>query len=62
MTEKWEPKRGDKVDYHSMIDGRVISKGHIIEALGTFSNGHEVAWISGVYGCISLKYLTLSKD
>ena len=51
---------GDKVYYHSVINGPATSKDHVvIKVLKKPNNfGQDVAWISGKAGCVSMKALT----
>ena len=53
-----EIKKGDRVNYHSVIGGPVTSSDHVVEKIGQMC-GQDVAWISDKSGCVSLKALSL---
>lgn len=54
----WMPRKGDAVDYHSIIGERITSTGHIVKHVETAASGHAVAWITGKAGCVSCDALT----
>jgi len=51
-------RKGDKVNYHSIIGGPITSTDHIIKDIGTIPSCGGVAWITGVRGCVSLKVIS----
>jgi hypothetical protein len=53
---------GDKVNYHAIIGGPIISTDHIIEKILFEPNnfGCDVAWITGKSGCVALAALSKS--
>jgi len=53
----WMPRKGDCVDYHSII-GEEITSTHIVESVGTDYAGQAVAWISGKSGYVACDALT----
>lgn len=57
-TKEYGFKVGDVVDYHSIIDGEVTSKAHVITDIGELGHGETVAWITNKRGCVSLKALS----
>lgn len=56
-------KTGDMVDVHSTIGGLAISKHHIVKTISRQPNnfGYDVAWITGMTGCVAIEALTPSK-
>lgn len=55
-----EFKKGDVVNYHSIIGGPVTSTEHTIQHIGELGHGEAVAWLSDKSGCVSLKALSPS--
>lgn len=53
-------KKGDVVDYHSIIGGPVTSTEHTIQHIGELGHGETVAWLSDKSGCVSLNAISLS--
>ncbi|WP_138590516.1 hypothetical protein [Pseudoalteromonas ruthenica] len=51
---------GDKVNYHSIVDGQPTSFGHTIKSLSTDAGGEPVAYITGKAGYVSVSALSLS--
>ena len=53
-------KIGDRVAYHSVINGPVASINHEVEQILLAPNnfGADVAWITGKSGCVALAALT----
>jgi len=53
-------KKGDMVNYHSLIGGEITSKGHVIEMINRAPNnfGCDVAWISDKAGCVAIDALS----
>ncbi len=53
-------KIGDKVNYHSIIDGPVTSTGHMIIDIDYAPNnfGCDVAWITNKVGSIAIRALS----
>ena len=49
---------GDKVNYHSIIGGKITSTGHEVKSFGDMC-GERVAWITNKSGCVSVKALTM---
>lgn len=52
---------GDKVNYHSIIDGEITSRGHVVKVIYPTPNnfGCDVAMITGKSGVVSVDALTL---
>jgi len=53
----WMPRRGERVDYHSIIGGEITST-HTVESVGTDAAGQAVAWITDKRGYVSCDALT----
>jgi hypothetical protein len=53
----WMPRKGDHVDYHSIIGGEITST-HTVESVGTDAAGQAVAWITDKSGYVSCDALT----
>lgn len=53
-------KKGDVVNYHSIIGCAVTSENHAIESIEYYPNnfGCDVAWISEKSGCVALDALS----
>lgn len=54
-------KKGDIVDYHSIIGGPITSRGNTVTRVGKLSSGDRVAWLegrTGGHGCVSLDALS----
>ena len=59
----WMPRRGDAVDYHSVIGEGITSKSHIVTHVTTDRAGQPVAWLTGgesppPRGCVHCDALT----
>lgn len=62
MKHKHTIRKGDKVDYHSIIGGPVTLAGATVtEDPYQMASGHWVTFISGKSGCVSLDALTLAE-
>lgn len=55
-----EFKKGDIVDYHSVIGGPVTSEKHEVNHVGELPSSGKVAWISGKSACVSIEALSHS--
>lgn len=49
----WMPRKGDRVDYHSLIGGPVTSSDHVVRAVETSHSGYAVAWLTNKAGCVA---------
>lgn len=60
MNEIMGIKPGDKVDYHSIIEGPITSKDHTVGKVLPMPNnfGRPVAWITGKSGCVAVSSLS----
>lgn len=43
----WMPRKGDVVDYHSIIGGEITSRSHIVQDVGISSSHDPIAWLTG---------------
>lgn len=57
-------KKGDKVNYHSIIGGPVTSTGHEIKTIQLEPNNFssDVAWVTGKSGCVALEALSFADE
>lgn len=58
----WMPRKGDRVDYHSLIGGPVTSSDHVVRAVETSHSGYAVAWLTNKAGCVAADALTPAKE
>lgn len=54
-------KPGDKVNYHFIAGGNVVSNDHEIKTIELEPNnyGCDVAWITNKPGCVDIKHLSI---
>ena len=58
----WMPRKGDRVDYHSIIGEPATSMDHVVRTVETSHSGYPVAWLVGKSGCVACDALTPSKE